>query len=76
MSAALVIRAYHFLYRQRDLLADFEAELIAEVHGRVVHRGGVASEAELQVIRDALAAMEAAPMQDACEALAEREMAA
>ena len=47
-----------------EVLADFERELIREVHDRIVLRTGVATASELQVVEDALAAMDAAGRQD------------
>lgn len=62
-----VIQASALLYQRRDVLADFEAELIEEVRGRVLRDPQVVraiTAAEWAVIDDAMEAMRAAPRQD------------
>lgn len=58
------IRANALMFYRAEVLADFERDLIREVHDRIVLRTGVATVSELQVIEDALAAMDAAGRQD------------
>lgn len=58
------LRANALMFYRGEVLADFERELIREVHDRVVVRNGAATASELQVIEDALAAMDAAGRQD------------
>lgn len=61
----LLIRANAMLFQRGEVLADFEAGVIEEAHRRVVwQRGALPTQAELQVIQDALTAMLAAPRQD------------
>lgn len=57
-----IIRANALMFGKGDVLADFERDLVREVHGR--RDITVTTEAEWQVIDDAVAAMEAAPRQD------------
>lgn len=61
-----VIRANALMFTRGDVLADFEAELIAEVHKGLVQSRftRVVTPAEMAVIDDAMAAMQAAPRQD------------
>ena len=62
-----IIRAKALMFTSRDVLADFEAELIAEVHRRVMDDPAAlaaVTPAEMAVIDDALAAMLKAPRQD------------
>lgn len=58
------LRANALMFYRGEVLADFERDLIREVHDRIVLRTGVATVSELQVIEDALAAMDAAGRQD------------
>ena len=58
------LRANALMFYRAEVLADFERELIREVHDRIVLRTGVATASELQVVEDALAAMDAAGRQD------------
>lgn len=61
-----IIRANALMFTRSDVLADFEIELIKEVHGRLTGSlfSRVVTPAEWSVIDDAVAAMEAAPRQD------------
>lgn len=62
-----IAQALALVFQRRDVLADFEAELIEEVHGRVRKDPAVVAAvtpAEWAVIDDAMAAMLAAPRQD------------
>lgn len=61
-----IIRAHALTYSHADVLADFEIELIREVHGRIRRQGSIRSvtPAEWQVIDDATEAMSRAPRQD------------
>lgn len=61
-----IIRAHALTYSHADVLADFEIELIREVHGRFLGQGSTRSitPAEWQVIDDATEAMSRAPRQD------------
>lgn len=58
------LRANALMFYRSEVLADFERDLIREVHDRVILRTGAASASEMQVIEDALAAMDAAGRQD------------
>lgn len=60
----VLIRANAFMGSRRDVLAEFERDVIREAHHRVVRRGGVATAMEMAVVQDALAAMQAAGRQD------------
>lgn len=64
----LLIRANSLMSARLEVLADFEAETVREVHDRVVYRGGVMSAAERTVVTDALDAMMTAPRQDLTDA--------
>lgn len=60
-------QAAALLHQRREVLADFEAELIEEVRGRVMGDPAAVAAitaAEWRVIDDAMAAMLAAPRQD------------
>lgn len=62
-----VVQASALLYQRRDVLADFEAELIEEVRGRVLRDPDAVraiTAAEWAVIDDAMTAMRSAPRQD------------
>lgn len=62
-----VIQASALLHQRRDVLADFEAELIEDVRSRVMSDPAAVvavTSAEWTVIDDALAAMRSAPRQD------------
>lgn len=61
-----IIRAHALTYSHAGVLADFEIELIREVHGRCLGQGSTRSitPAEWQVIDDATEAMSRAPRQD------------
>ena len=62
-----IIQASALLQQRRDVLADFEAELIEEVRGRVMGAPAAVAAvtaAEWRVIDDAMDAMRAAPRQD------------
>lgn len=66
-TAVAIIQAHSLLFQRGEVLADFEAELIAEVRGRVRKDPALVAavtEAEWRVIDDAVAAMRAAPRQD------------
>lgn len=62
-----IIQASSLLYQRRDVLADFEAELIEDVRGRVLSDPAAiaaVTASEWAVIDDALTAMRTAPRQD------------
>lgn len=69
--AILLIRANALAHLRAEVLADFELATVREAHDRVVFRGGVLTEAERQVVQEAVDAMLSAPRQDlTCEGLA------
>lgn len=62
-----IIQASALLFQRREVLADFEAELIEEVRERVMADPAAVvavTAAEWRVIDDAIAAMRQAPRQD------------
>lgn len=62
-----IIQASAMLQQRREVLADFEAELIEEVRGRVMGDPAAVAAvtaAEWRVIDDAMSAMRTAPRQD------------
>lgn len=62
-----IVQASALLFQRREVLADFEAELIEEVRARVLADPkaiAAVTAAEWRVIDDALAAMRQAPRQD------------
>lgn len=62
-----IIQASSLLRQRREVLADFEAELIEEVRGRVLSDPAAVAAvtaAEWRVIDDAMDAMRSAPRQD------------
>lgn len=61
-----LIRAHLLTFSHGEVLADFEIELIREVHGRFRDQASLraVTSAQWQVINDALDAMSRAPRQD------------